>query len=440
MDVCLLFVSDLFLRSFSTLVAIDPTNGAALYTTPTMAGVTKGTPLCTEDGSIVLATHNEDAEKGHFSVFNYGASTVNYTLAARSTGNSSYPFSAVGYYYSPIEGNYPEGAGNPNDLFMWVADVPGSATEAGNGQMFAFQLPVVLPFNSTPISAYPVGNQTTFQSPNPPVFAGQGYIMYQANTKSEMRYWQGDGLPRNFFAATANENIGFSRGLPRFAAPGAPPTLSSNPLTPNVYGPTASNEIFMMPYDFSTSMITNISSPLTNKVLISPDDLYLYYGTKDASLVQLDATTLQIKWNVTTLGPVQGEMAQSRDGVYVYVADSAGWLTAFQVKEKSTVESVFPSATPNYLQTGVPIKLLLSDVPTPELSGTESFLPTLVGSESSLLPTPPPIGNIPTAPSPAASPMSSPVATPNAVSAASPLLETSIIGILFVVALLANVE
>jgi hypothetical protein len=159
------------------MVTLDQSNGTVLYTMPAMKGTSWGKPLCTKDGIIILTTRNENLDKGHFSVFNLYGPVVNYTYTG--AGDSLYIFGAVRYYYNPVEGNYPEGAGNTNDLFMWVASEQANDNEASckHVQMFAFQLPMV---PGAPLSIYMVGNVTTFFSDNPPVFANNGYLMYQA--------------------------------------------------------------------------------------------------------------------------------------------------------------------------------------------------------------------------------------------------------------------
>jgi hypothetical protein len=118
-------------------------DGEPLFNTEAFVGVAVGTPVASSDGSMIMTTHTVTGTTGHFSVFNYGESKANFTYKAVESGNLSYPFGAIGYFYSPTEGNFPEGVGNTNDLFMWSASTPEGAEGEGAGQLFAFQKPLI---------------------------------------------------------------------------------------------------------------------------------------------------------------------------------------------------------------------------------------------------------------------------------------------------------
>lgn len=324
-----------------------------MFETEEMAGQTKGTPVSSKDGSIIVTTYNHDDVQGYFAVFNYGVPEANLTFAAPTTKsdsgmNSSYPFGSVGYCYEPMSGCYLGGENNKNDLFMWSADTPSTAMEAGFGRLFAFQVPIWNPWNITKPKVAILGNSTMFQTLNPPVFANKCYSMYMATTRSEIRYWSSTGKPRDYFDKPSTKSFEWGRGSPRFIAASAPPTLSSDPVKPVIYGPSAAAQLYRMSYDLSDVKNVTTPSPLTNKVLLSPDDLYVYYSNS-GSLFQLDATNLKMMWNVTVGdgAAVFGEIAQSIDGAYIYIANSFGSLFAIQVKKSSLpAESTAPTASP----------------------------------------------------------------------------------------------
>jgi hypothetical protein len=364
------------------LVALNLADGSLIFQTDEMVGETKGTPVASEDGSVLAVTHNVDGATGYFSVFMFGTPTANLTYTAPSTGNSSAPFGAVGFCYNPLSGSYVGGEGNTNDLFMWGTDTPKLATEGGTGQMFAFQMPMYNAFNMTEPDVVVVNNLTAFETPNPPVFANNCYSMYIAASKSEIRYWVSTGIPRDYFDKGADQTVGFERGSVRWAAAAVPPTLSSNPTQPFLYGPSAASELYRMLYDLSEETPTTIltQSPLTNKVILSIDELYLYFANSGA-LHQLEASSLDTVWNVTvgTGANVYGEIAQSRDGTYIYVPDTQGMLYAYQVKTPIEIDSAAPSASPSETviaeesdspTAGSPASA--SDVPSPE----KPLLPT----------------------------------------------------------------
>jgi hypothetical protein len=314
-----------------------------------MAGVAVGTPVATKDGSSIMTTHTVSG-KGHFSVFNYpdAGDTVKvnftYTIPAKV---GSLPFGAVGYFHSPTEGNFPEGVGNTNDLFMWSAATPANATTVGDGQLFAFQKPMVNPLaiNATELSVTLVGNGTQFQAPNAPVFSNGGYLMYISAMQSTLRYWAGSGFPRDQFDRGSKASKGFERGLPKYIAARAPPTVDSDPTAPRVYGPSAFSEIFGCSTDISDCIQAATPAPLSNKVLVSPDKKYVYYGVGDA-LTQVLGSSLAKVWNVT-LGTgmntkIEGEIAQSVSGRVIYVPVTAGVLYAYQVMANSTAPTSPP--------------------------------------------------------------------------------------------------
>jgi hypothetical protein len=298
------------------------------------------------DGSLIVATHNVNNAEGMFSVFNYGVPTANLTFTAPSSGGTSYPFGAVGYCYEPLSGCYPGGEGNSNDLFMWNADTPRTAVEAGPGRLFAFQLPIWNPFNITEPKVFILGNTTMFQSPNPPVFANKCYSMYMSVTRSEIRYWSSTGKPRDYFDKGATVTFAWERGYPRFIGAAVPPTLSSNPTQPFVYGPSAAAQLFRMSFDFSD--VKNVTTPnsLTNKVLLSPDEKYVYYANS-GFLYQLDASSLKTIWNVTigTGAGIFGEIAQSIDGAFIYIPNAHGKIYSIQVKSQPIVPTTSPTVT-----------------------------------------------------------------------------------------------
>jgi hypothetical protein len=122
----------------SQLIALKTSDGSVLYESEPMAGVAKGTPVATSDGSLLITTHNVGGSTGYFTVFQYGVATPNFTYTETA------PFSAVGHFWNPIEGNYLEGAGNPNDIFIWALDTPEGTTEVGEGSTYRIHLWLVL--------------------------------------------------------------------------------------------------------------------------------------------------------------------------------------------------------------------------------------------------------------------------------------------------------
>jgi outer membrane protein assembly factor BamB len=309
----------------SQIIALKTSDGSKLYESAQMEGFPSagGTPVTSRDGSLLITTHNGDGRsKGYFTIFQYGVTTP--VFAYSGLGDAR--FGAVGCFWNPTEGIYPEGDNNPNDIFIWALDMTYDSYEVGDGQMFAFQKPLNVASN---LIVSKMGNTTSFQTPHPPILTNGGYSMYWSVRESQIKFWQGDGQPRNYFASNATETIYLKRHDTKYFAPGAPVTLSSDPVTPTVYGPSASNQIFRMSWDFSDSLVVNTTSPLWHKVVISPDDMYIYFATAEGVLYQLNATTLETVWNITVGNGVSGDLAISHDGSFVFVADSYGTVTSY---------------------------------------------------------------------------------------------------------------
>jgi hypothetical protein len=361
-----------------------------------------GTPVTTEDGEYIITTYNNGVQ-GFFSIFEISQpSTPLYTYKHPTIVDE--PFGAVGYYWSPVEGNYPEGALNTNDIFIWNFDTNLVKTNGtvGTGLVFVFQMPTN---PMTALNVTIVGDVRDFQAKLPPIITDNGLSMYWSVTRSRTYAWMGDGTNRLDFGTNGIENVGFTRGSESKAASAdAPPTLShANGTEGFVVGPTANTEIFRLNRNFSDTPGVVITTPtvISSRLLVSPDDMFVYYATQspDNSLYQVESTALTQVWVLPLAAGIEGDIAMSKNGASIIVADSAGAVTSF------IVATAGPTAPPVAAPMSAPVG-------TPVPGGTPTTTPpssTMVPSEvTSPVPsvTPPTGGSTPTAP------LSRPVAAP----------------------------
>jgi len=212
--------------------------------------------------------------------------------------------------------------------------------------MYAFQNPVI---PTEPLQVTVVGGVRSFLSNLPPVLANDGFNMYWAVVRSELRCWAGEAnLGRRDFGEGSLNAARFTRGNPSSIAPKAPPVTSSGD-TLFAYGPSAANEIYRVDEectDAGTSVFTfpDPTTVVTNKVLLSTNDLFLYVSTPKGELHFFDTTNLANGplWTVPLNGGIVGEMAMSLDGSLIYTADVGGIVRATKVGEPVAIASPAP--------------------------------------------------------------------------------------------------
>lgn len=407
---------------------MNPSTGAQIIATGAVEGDCVGTPVTTKDGKYILITYNVGGATGYFSVFDTTSPTepvYTYTMS-----NGTEPFGAIGYYWGPGEGYFPGGETNTNDVFIWALDNNLQNETVGVGQVFAFQLPE---FNVTL-----VGGERLWQSPLPPIITNGGISMYWAVSKSEQRCWNGEAGRARFDFTQGGETVTFDRGLPRSAAALAPPTLSSAAIEPFVVGPTASNQLFRLPFDYSgTPVTTATNGVVSSRVLISKDDLYVYYATPnpDNTLYQLDAATFDVIWNITFPNGISGDIAQSLNGDTIFVADIVGSVYAYKVAN-APVANITQAPTNPPVATPAPAPTSVNGTmsPAPSTMTNGTMMPgtmdpnpngtmapmSLVSNETKAPNTPVSKPAAAPAKAPVAAPVKAPVAGPVAGPAATP--------------------
>lgn len=315
------------------------------------------------------------------------------------------PFGAVGAYWSPSEGNYPGGELNTNDIFIWSFDTNLNLNNGtvGTGQVFVFQMP------TNPMSANNVtvlDGTFDFQAKLPPVLTDNGLSMYWSVSRSNVFAWKGDGSNRLDFTTNGIGNADFERGVVKSASAMAPPTLSNaNGTEGFVVGPTASTQIFRLDRNFSDlpGTVITTAAVVSSRLLVSPDDMFVYYATPppDSSLYQLDSTTLAEVWKVTLTNGVVGDIAMSKNGASIIVADITGTVTSF------VVATAGPTPPPAPVAVSAPVSApVAGGTPSPSLTmvPTTTPVPTMT--------MPPVDGTTPTAPTAPTAPVTGPVATP----------------------------
>jgi hypothetical protein len=396
-----------------------------------------------------VTTHNEGGQ-GRFSLFDTLLVQDNSTASTSPTPlmplytytNATNPFSPVGFFHNPEEGYYDSdtdaGVGNRNDIFIWGFDtntLSGTNVTTGDGQIFGFQFPIGYnpdTDSSGDLSVLFIGSTRNLQAATRPILTNYGRSMYWAHTRSTQRCWVGESdLNRRRFSRSDTKKIRLARrrgGTPWMASQ-APPTLSSDPVMPVVYGPGASTEFFRFNHNYSQTLVVSTDSYISSRAVITPDDLYVFYGTEGGILYQADGTDLTTVWNSSgvnaiLLDGIYGDLAIHPSGSHVYVGDNSGTgfgniiaiqiaritasstttgnvtanavtvnttntSTIVQTQAKPTIAPVtlaptatvtsFPTSTPlNTASTGGPSTMVPTLVPTPAASPSASVLPTFL--------------------------------------------------------------
>jgi len=369
--------------------------GNFLWESTPLSGVQAGTPQPTSDGRYVMVNYNLEQSTGYFSVLDTSQAAPGAALAAAYTGsNQTNPFSPLGVYHNPSEGYYDGGEGNTNDMFVWAFDTAGDAQAVGVGQMFGFQMPV----DGSSMEYMLLGGSRTFQASLPPVLTNQGRSMYWAVTKAEQRCWVGSATTSAArFSRGRTETANFARGSPPYASAKAPPSVSSDVAQPIVYGPSATNQIWRMNFDYSQVLTMDTTSIVSSRIAVSPQGDRIYYVTNNGLLVQANADTLETIWTLEIGAPVEADITLNPFGTMLYVADTIGNVRGIQVAESDGV-----TEPPVPMPTTAPV----SPVPTPEP------VPTVAPPPTTPSPTKVPTADLPT-------PSDAPEPAPTAASSAS---------------------
>ena len=382
-------------------------------TTGHVVGECAGTPVTSEDGRHIFVTHNHNAE-GHFSIFDVASADDAGIPVFFSFTNDKSPFSPIGFFHSPQEGYYDHpsnvGRGNSNDIFLWsfATDTTADPVTVGTGQIFGFQFPVG--YNPDTgldgLEVLEIGPGRSWQASTPPVITNNGRSMYWSQSRSEQRCWvgsSGDSRRRFSRANTAVTRLDRRQGGTPWAASDAPPTLSSDPVSPVVYGPGAGNQFFRYSADFSETLNVTTDSIMTSRAVVTPDDKYVFYGTMAGFLYQADGADLSTVWNSAASGAVStssilGDLAMHTNGVFLYVADNSGFGTgdvvAIRIADPGETPAPTLSPTTNFPSMAPSSEDEKSEVPSgapsTEPSSSPSATPSTSPSKAPTIPTPAP--------------------------------------------------
>ena len=421
-----------------------------------MQGTVAGTPVTTADCQNVLTTHNVDGAKGFFSVFSVDASSTP-LLTYEHPVIDNEPFGAVGYFWSPAQGNFPGGELNTNDVFIWSFDTNLNINNAsvGTSQFFGFQFPTnpLSPLNVTFIDG-----TRDYQAKTAPVITDDGLSMYWSVSRSKVYGWVGDGTGRTDFTTNGVNNFGFTRGTMPFSASASTQPTLSNSSGPDgfVVGTGAAPEIWICDRNFTdVPTVVQTAAVVTSRLLVSPDDEFVYFATPapDSSLYQVSSTGLTDSWKLTLSGGIVGDIAQTKNGARIIVADTAGAVTAFSVATAD--EALSPVSAPPVAPT-VTVPTSVSGPPStsPPVSGppvttgpsatsgpsstsgpSNTRVPSTVSmpialSPSGTPPTTPTTPTTPTVPTPTGTPPTVP--TSHAMTLTTTFVSTIIVGATFI--------
>jgi hypothetical protein len=275
----------------------------------------------------------------------------------------------------PSEGYYDGGELNRNDMLVWAFDTAGDATSAGAGNMFGYQQPVGYAFDGVGLEVLELGGLRDWQASTAPVLTNFGRSMYWSNSRASVRCWVGsEEEDQNRFSRGRTNTASFSRGSPAYISAYASPALSSNAVTPMVYGPGASNEFYMTDTSLGNVLAIVTDSLVYSPAKVSPDDAYVYYVTENGLLYQADATTLVQRWVFTISGRVEGDISMNSAGTMLYVGTTSGDVYGFEIATDLD-NTPSPTAAPS---TSSPPSAGSSSAPSspPTVSAAPSSTPT----------------------------------------------------------------
>ena len=380
-------------------------SGNAVWTSDPLEGAAMGSPLISDDGRYVFLTHNTMLKSvGYFTALFAAQSGVTFY----SMSNETHPFSEPGIFHSPAEGYYDglNGVGNTNDVILFGNAVATGAQVIGLGSTFVFQFPVGFADTTDGVGYLVLGEQPRdFLVEAAPVLTNQGRSAYWSVSRSGWVCWAGDGLLRDNFSqgpagrqgGTRNDDF---RGTPTFASL----ALSSSTTQPFVFGGSAAPEFARMNFDMFEYLAVPTAALIMAEAKVDPMDRAVYFIEDSGMLHQVNFDDLTDLWTLDMGFPVEGEMALKADGSVLYVADSAGKVTALTVAD---VPGTIAPATSPPAPSETP-----SEVPSAGPSMTA--MPIAPVTPSPVAPTPAPVTPAPVTP-----------ATPSPVDDSTPAPEAS---------------
>lgn len=301
-----------------------------------------------------------------------------------SATNETNPFSPIGIFHDPVEGYYDGGESNQNDMLIWAFDTAGGATVAGDGTMFGYQQPLGYAFDGVGLEVLVLGGVRDWQASTAPVLTNSGRSMYWSNSRASVRAWVGSATEdQNRFNRGRSNTASFSRGSPSYISAYASPALSSNEVTPMVYGPGAAAEFYVTNTNLGDVLIIATDGLVYSPAKVSPDDAYVYYVTENGLLYQADATTLAQRWNITISGRVEGDIAMNSAGTMLYVGTTSGDVYAFEIAtdlDSTPVPTVAPTtATSTPTASAAPTSAPTTSAPTTD---APTLIPTMAPTDA----------------------------------------------------------
>jgi hypothetical protein len=285
------------------------------------------------------------------------------------------PFSPIGLYKRPSEGYYDGGEGNQNDMLVWAHDTVGGATTAGDGAMFGYQQPLGYAFDGVGLAVLELGGLREWQASTAPVLTNFGRSMYWSNTRASVRTWVGSPTEdQNRFNRGRTNTASFDRGSPIYIGAYASPALSSDAVSPMVYGPGPAQQFYAANSTLGDVVSIATTGLVYSPAKVSPDDAYVYYVTENGLLYQLDAMTLAQRWVYTISGRVEGDIAMNSAGTMLYVGTTSGDVYGLEIAVDLD-NTLPPTAAPS---TSSPPSGLASSAPSssPSVSVAPSSAPT----------------------------------------------------------------
>jgi hypothetical protein len=326
------------------LVAVSPRGEEAWVSNP-VPGACSGDPKVSSDDAYVYINSNnalsDGSIAGQFNIFRFGVSQVFFQSTPRETPR---PFGPLGMFRSPSTGPYTGGAGNTNDLLVWSNSLGLGETEICCGGTWAFQFPT----GEGPLSIKTLLPNNAGNAAAPGWYSNTAPVLYNAGTnvvfsvsRSQFRTWIN---PDPFDLRATNRNsVDYETSRPPIIGTIASVALSSDPLTPQIYGPVAGPQLVSMNSDLTPLWEFTTTSAVLTQPKVAPDDSRVYFSTENGNMysVLADGTPF---WTVSVGATIQSGIGLSADGATLYYGTNDGNIVAW------TVAGLPPTPAPTNLQ------------------------------------------------------------------------------------------
>jgi hypothetical protein len=278
------------------------------------------------------------------------------------------PFSRPAFYRMPIEGNYPTGIGNSQDILVWSYAPLRDATTGESGSTFAFQLPFnfVADLGTDLLTITTLVATVGWRSTSPPLLTAGGLQLFWPVSRGQFRSW----VNARFNAVSTGE-ASFDRANPSFLAAQCTPVADNERMPTIVCAGGAAAQFFCMnASDISTDAIwsVRVAGKILSNPIFSTEGDRIYFAQDRGVITAANAQTGENFFETSTGVPLLSNFALSEDGSALYYGDQVGNVVAWKVAEPAESPTEAPVAAPT--ETEMPTTDSFSETSAPSAGAT----------------------------------------------------------------------